>query len=242
MTVASTDGAAVVPSPPRGHVLDNPAWASLTSTHTHLAERHGGAARFRTDVSPFAALADPRDPQSWRDLAALVGPSVDVVVTAPVVGLPAGWTVVERGEGLQFVGTDLAVAPDPEAVPLGPQDAAEMLDLVARTQPGPFLPNTVALGGYLGFRDGGRLVAMAGRRLRPPGWTEISAVCTDPQWRGRGLATRLVRAVGHGIVEDGDRVFLHTASTNETAVRLYESIGFHLRRRTTFALVRTPAQ
>lgn len=81
---------------------------------------------------------------------------------------------------------------------------------------------------------------MAGERPRLPGWTEISAVCTDPAHRGRGLATRLVRAVAAGIRERGDTPLLHAAATSTGAIRLYESIGFTLRRRTTILQLRTP--
>lgn len=221
-------------------VLDNPAWESLVGPLSHLAVRVGGAARFPPDVSPFAAVRDLRDPEVWGDLAEVVGPAADVVVTGPAVDAPAGWRVVEQGEGVQFVATSLRTAADDEAVRLGPDDVPEMLALVARTQPGPFEPRTIELGSYLGIRRRGRLVAMAGERLRPPGWVEVSGVCTDARYRGQGLATRLVRAVGQGIRDGGREVFLHTAATNETAIRLYTSIGFTLRRRTTFALVRTP--
>jgi ribosomal protein S18 acetylase RimI-like enzyme len=221
-------------------VLDNPAWASLTGHHAHLAERHGLAARYLPDVSPFVAVARPPGVQVWHDLHALLGPAAVAVVTAPAIDVPAGWTAVEKGEGVQLVDTSLVAAPDGEAVRLGAGDVPEMLDLVARTQPGPFLPRTIELGTYLGIRRDGRLVAMAGERLHPPGWTEISAICTDPEHRGRGLATRLVRAVAHGIRERGEQPFLHSAATNVSAIRLYESIGFTLRRRTTFAAVRTP--
>ena len=96
------------------------------------------------------------------------------------------------------------------------------------------------MGTYLGIRHRGRLIALAGERLHPPGWTEISAVCTDPAYRGRGLATRLVRAVAAGIKERDEWPFLHAAADNTNAIRLYESIGFTLRRRTVFSLVRTP--
>lgn len=108
------------------------------------------------------------------------------------------------------------------------------------TKPGPYLPRTVELGTYLGIRHRGRLVAMAGERLHPPGWTEISAVCTHPDHRGQGLATRLVRAIAVGIRERGETPFLHAAADNTNAIRLYESIGFTLRRRTNFVMVRTP--
>lgn len=228
-----------VPSPTAPHVLDNAAWAALTGPHAHLAERVGRAARYPTDVSPFTALADPADPRSWDDLAALVGPGVVTPVTA-VQAVPNGWTTERSGDGVQLTATALHSEPAPEAVRLGPADVPEILGLIALTRPGPFLPRTVELGTYLGIREGGRLIALAGERLRPPGWTEISAVCTHPDHRGRGLATRLVRAVAAGIRERGDTPFLHAAADNTNAIRLYESIGFTLRRRTRFVLVRTP--
>lgn len=115
-----------------------------------------------------------------------------------------------------------------------------MLDLVARTRPGPFLPRTIELGTYLGIRREGALVAMAGERLHPPGWSEISAVCTDESVRGQGLATRLLLAVSHEIRERGETPFLHAAADNIHAVRLYESLGFRLRRRTAFLAALVP--
>ncbi|MEU9135075.1 GNAT family N-acetyltransferase [Streptomyces sp. NPDC048404] len=230
---------ALSPSPTAPHVLDNAAWAALTGPHAHLAERVGRAVRYPTDVSPFAALADPADPRAWDDLAALVGPGAVTPVTA-VQTVPDGWTIEHSGDGVQLTATALHSEPAPEAVRLGPADVPEILDLIALTRPGPFLPRTVELGTYLGIREGGRLIALAGERLRPPGWTEISAVCTHPGHRGRGLATRLVRAVAAGIRERGDVPFLHAAAANTNAIRLYESIGFTLRRRTRFVLVRTP--
>lgn len=227
-------------SPPTAsHVLDNAAWAALTGPHAHLAERVGRAARYPTDVSPFTALSDPADPRSWDDLAELVGPGAVTPVTA-VQSVPDGWTVEHSGVGVQLTATALRSEPAPEAVRLGPDDVPEILGLIALTRPGPFLPRTVELGTYLGIREGGRLIALAGERLRPPGWTEISAVCTHPDHRGRGLATRLVRAVAAGVRERGDTPFLHAAADNTNAIRLYESIGFTLRRRTRFLLVRAP--
>ncbi|GAA1934345.1 GNAT family N-acetyltransferase [Kitasatospora viridis] len=222
------------------HPLDNPAWAALTGPHLRFAERVGLAARYRADVSPITALADPADPRAWADLAALVGPGNLTSVGGEITPPSADWRIEESGRLVQLVDTALRAEPDPEAVRLGAADVPEMLDLVARTRPGPFLPRTVELGGYLGIRQDGRLIAMAGERVRPPGWTEISAVCTDPEHRGRGLATRLVRAVAAGIRERGDTPFLHTAGTNTGAIRLYESIGFTLRQTSSFHLLRTP--
>jgi predicted GNAT family acetyltransferase len=115
-----------------------------------------------------------------------------------------------------------------------------MLALVERTKPGPFRARTIELGTYLGIRRDGALVAMAGERLHPPGWTEISAVCTDPAFRGQGLATRLVLAVAAGIRARGDVPFLHAAATNTNAIRLYESLGFRLRQQRRFLNARVP--
>ncbi|MCX4766627.1 GNAT family N-acetyltransferase [Streptomyces sp. NBC_01275] len=222
------------------HPLDNAVWAALAGPHAHLAERVGLAARYPADVYAFAALADPRDPAAWADLHTLVGPGTTVRIK-PVDRVPEGWEVTGGGEGVQLVAAEeFRTEPAPEAVRLGADDVPEILDLVARTRPGPFLRRTVALGAYLGIRHRGRLIALAGERLRLHGWTEISAVCTDPEHRGEGLATRLIRAVGHGIRERGDTPFLHAAADNTPAIGLYQSLGFTLRRRSTIVSVRTP--
>ncbi|MFE9423155.1 GNAT family N-acetyltransferase [Kitasatospora sp. NPDC006697] len=230
-------------TPPQLDLLDNPVWAALSGPHARFAERVGRAARYPEDVSPFGALADPADPGAWADLAALVGPGGAAALTGSLEP-PADWRIDGEVAGVQLADTSLRAEPAPEAVRLGPADVPEILDLIARTQPGPFLPRTIELGTYLGIREDGPdgpLIAMAGERLHPAGWTEISAVCTDPAHRGRGLATRLVRAVAAGIRERGDTPFLHTAAANTSAIRLYESIGFTLRRRTVFVRVVGPS-
>ncbi|WP_105972529.1 GNAT family N-acetyltransferase [Streptomyces geranii] len=224
----------------RPHVLDNPALASLTGPHSHFAERRGRVLRYPVDVSPWLALPDEPGADDWADVAVLAGPGAEVPLAGYAGRLPAGWAITFEVEGVQLVDDGLVAGPDAEAVRLGPADVPEMLDLVERTQPGPFLPRTVEMGTYLGIRRDGALVAMAGERLHPPGWTEISAVCTDPAVRGQGLATRLIRAVAHGIRERGETPFLHTAARNVNAIRLYESLGFRLRRGTVFLAARVP--
>ncbi|MFJ3640523.1 GNAT family N-acetyltransferase [Streptomyces sp. NPDC090108] len=222
------------------HVLDDLARAALTGPHAHFAERRGRVLRYPADVTPWLAMPDRPEARDWADIAALAGPGAEVLFVDCPVPVPEGWEITFDLEGVQMVDDGLAAVPDPEAVVLGPADVPEMLDLVARTQPGPFLPRTVELGTYVGIRRDGALIAMAGERLRPPGWTEISAVCTDPAFRGEGLASRLILAVAHGIRERGDTPFLHTGADNAGAIRLYESLGFRLRRRTTFLAARVP--
>lgn len=230
------------PAPPAdaSHVLDHPALASLTGPHAHFAEWRGRIVRYPVDVSPWLAMPAEPDADDWADLAALAGPGGEVPLLGYRGEVPDGWEVTFQVDGVQLVDDGAPAAPDPEAVRLGPADVPEMLELVARTRPGPFLPRTVEMGTYLGIRRAGALVAMAGERLRPPGWTEISAVCTDPAFRGQGLGTRLILAVAHGIRERGDTPFLHTGAGNTGAVRLYESLGFRLRRTTAFGAARAP--
>lgn len=221
----------MTPLPPADPVLE-----SLIGAHAHLAESKGRAFRYQSDVAGFAALRGEPDAQAWSDLRDLVGPGQPVSVPEP----PPDWEVEWVGEGVQMVAVSLDTAPDPAARLLGPADVPAMLDLVARTEPGPFRARTVEMGTYLGLFSDGALIAMAGERLRPPGWTEISAVCTDPAHRGRGLAARLVRAVAHGIVARGDHPFLHATATNTPAIRLYERMGFELVRHRRFTVARTP--
>jgi predicted GNAT family acetyltransferase len=222
------------------HVLDNPVRASLLGPHARFAIQHGSVLRYPSEVAPFVAIPDEPDAATWTDLSALVGPGALAAVSGGDLTPPPGWEVVTDGVGVQMVDDGVDARPDPEAILLGPADVPEILDLVARTRPGPFLPRTVELGRYLGLRHGDSLVAMAGERLHPPGWTEISAVCTDPRYRGRGFASRLVRAVAAGIRRRGETPLLHAAAANVTAIRLYETLGFRLRRHTRFVALRVP--
>ena len=223
------------------HVLDNPGRASLLGAHARFAESVGGVVRYHPEVSVFVSLPPQPGEQDWRDAAKLLGPGGLLPTAGDEPTPPPGWEQVLRIPGVQMVDEGLRTEPDPQAVRLGPGDVPEMLALVEHAKPGPFLPRTVELGTYLGIRHEGRLIAMAGERLHPPGWTEISAVCTHADFRGRGLATRLVRAVAHGIRERGETPFLHTSAENVTAIRLYEALGFRLRRTVVFAGYRVPS-
>ncbi|MFE0463588.1 GNAT family N-acetyltransferase [Kitasatospora sp. NPDC058965] len=225
-------------------VLDNPVDASLRGRHAHLARRVGRAAGYLPEVATFAAVPDDPGPRDWADLAALLGPGGFADLFSCPALPPADWEPVFVLAGRQLVlpaGAGGACAGGTEPVELGPADVPEMLDLVARAQPGPFRPRTRELGSYLGVRDGGgALVAMAGERLRPPGWTEISAVCTAPGARGRGHAARLVTELAARIEARGERAFLHVAEANTGALALYERLGFRTRRQVTFRGFRTP--
>ncbi|AOX67631.1 GNAT family N-acetyltransferase [Curtobacterium sp. BH-2-1-1] len=220
-------------------LLDNPALASLNGEHARFAERRGDIARYLPDVSVWTGIPERPTAADWDDVRALLGPGAAFGVGASAV-LPEGWHAVEGSGGVQLTGEDIEGAPDPEAVELTPDDVPEILELIARTKPGPFLPRTIELGRYVGVRRGGRLIAMAGERLHPPGWTEISAVCTDADFRGQGLGRRLVLDVAHGIRARGETPLMHAAAGNTGAIGLYQHLGFRLRERGAPRFVRVP--
>ncbi|GAA1928434.1 GNAT family N-acetyltransferase [Microbacterium aoyamense] len=235
-------GAPSALSPHDEVILDNPAWYALTGPHRHFAIGGDLVRTYPDDVAPFLAVRTWDDPGVWDALIDLVGPGAEVGYSGADPELPPGWEVLWHGEGVQLIETAaLAPKPDDEAVLLGADDVDEMLAIVERNQPGPFKPRTHELGRYVGIRRDGRLIAMAGERLHPDGWTEISAVSTDEQYRGQGLASRLVLDVAFHIQQRGDRALMHAAATNVGAIAIYERLGFALRRRTTFAAARTPA-
>jgi len=207
-------------------VLDSAVYASLTGPHAHLARRRGRAVRYLGEVSPFAALPDEPGIDDWNDLADLADTPEGVSLTSYGADAPPNWTALVRIPVIQMIDAGVAARPDRDLVRLSDADVPEMLELVAETKPGPFAPRTIDMGSYVGLREAGRLIAMAGERLRPPGWTEISAVCTAPEYRGRGLATRLMQAVANGIRDRGETPFLHVAATNASAISLYEAMGY----------------
>jgi len=228
------------------HVLDNPVWHALAGPQATVAEGDGRALRYDPAVTVFAAVPDAPTPASWDALRALVGPGGAAVIVRDVVPVPPGWREMFRAPGLQMVcdrpitATIPIDGPEPEVEILTTAAVPEMIKLVDRTRPGPFLERTIELGTYLGIRDRGPLVAMAGTRVRAPGFTEISAVCTDDDYRGRGLATLLMDRLVDEILDRGEVACLHAVTTNTTAIRLYETLGFTTRREMDFALLGAP--
>lgn len=215
------------------HPLDRPIWSALTGRQSHLALRHGDAVRIRPDVGVFAAAAGP---EATGDLA-------ELCATHPGAGFleakgspladwtPPGAEVTLRAELVQMVTTTVVSAPAVAWQPLGEADAADIYELAMLTKPGPFRPRTFDFGGYIGVREEGRLIAMAGTRLRVEGFSEVSAVCTHPDHRGRGLARALMREVIGRILDEGDACFLHAFAERTATIALYRSLGFEVRQR-----------
>lgn len=210
--------------------LDNPAWYALEGRQMGLALGDGRARRYRVDIDPIAAVPDEPAIESWEALAALHGSDGPLILLRRGVELPDLFEAAFRGVVHQMVATTPIEAPSGMTfLELGPDDDEEMLALARETNPGPFAIHTRELGRYIGVREGGRLVAMAGQRMRVPGHIEVSAVCTTPDQRGRGLAAALTAEIAARIFEAGERPFLHVLDTNEGARRIYERMGFETR-------------
>ncbi|AJP72240.1 GNAT family N-acetyltransferase [Sphingomonas hengshuiensis] len=214
----------------RAHPLDRPAWAALHTRQAGLAQGEGAALRFDPGYAIFAAVGD-HAPHSLDALGALVRATGPAIVMQRDALPPVPGTRVESARaGVQMVAEALAPAAAPlEPLALGDADAPEMFALAMLTRPGPFFANTHRLGSFIGVREGGRLVAMAGERLRLEGYGEVSAVCTHPDFRGRGLAGALMRVVAGRMLARGEQPFLHAYADNPGAIALYESLGFRLR-------------
>jgi len=205
------------------HPLDSPALSALRGWQSDLAVQEGGAVRFRPGYAAFAAGTP-------ADLARLPRPEGGLLMMEAVrPDLPPHQAWRER-MGVQMT---LEAAPpggtDLDVLSLGEADAAEMKALARLTEPGPFYAHTWRLGPFIGVRREGRLIAMAGERMRPDGFAEISGVCTHPDHRGGGLAAGLIRLKAREILARGETPFLHSWADNAGALKLYESLGFRAR-------------
>ncbi|MCK1545907.1 GNAT family N-acetyltransferase [Bradyrhizobium sp. 147] len=213
-------------------LLDRPIWSALTTRQKHLAEGGPRALRYPVDMTPFADMID-LSAASFAALGDLMtGSQVAALFTPEPVDVPAGFKVVLAETGEQMIGSP-ADSPlrDAEIVTLGPTDVPAMMALTELTKPGPFALRTLELGTFFGIRAGGELVAMAGERMKPGNFTEITAVCVHPDHRGRRYAQALLAAVARQIEARGEIPFLHVFSNNASAIALYRRQGMRIRRR-----------
>ena len=220
--------------------LENPVHAALSGAHARFSLVCGRALRYPADVAPFLALPSEPSQEDWRAATELVPHGTYAGIVHAGTYVPEMWKTLQEFEVVQMIGEQVNGVHEPAVIPLTAVDVPEMLELVRRTDPGPFLERTIELGDYVGIRREGQLVAMAGERLHFAGWTEISAVCTSPTYRGHGMATRLVKTLIAGIQHRSERAFLHVLTSNTSAIRLYEELGFRVRRSLTISVL-TPA-
>jgi len=225
------------------HVLDDVVWHALNGPQAHLADTSPDGAtakQYQDGIAPFCGV-ERLDDHGWAELAALVGPrGVAVFLRGEVEPTPGGWTELVREPARQYVASD-RLGPGvvgAEVVELSASDALDMVALAAATEPGPVGPRCHLTGRWFGIRREGRLIAMAGERMRPPGYGEVSGVCVDESARGEGLGAVVTMAAVHGIRERGDVPMLHVREGNAAGERLYERLGFEVRRLVTVVVAR----
>ena len=214
------------------HPLDHPIWTALTTKHQALAEGGVHALRYPTDMTPFADMPEI-SPRGFAALGAMMlGSEIAVLFTPEPVTAPAEFKVLLAESGEQMIGTPAEVpAGGVEILTLGVADVHDMMALTTLTKPGPFSLRTHELGTFLGIRVGGELVAMAGERMKPADYTEITAVCVHPAHRGHGYGQILLSAVSRQILARGEIPFLHLFTSNASALALYRRQGMEIRRR-----------
>lgn len=206
--------------------LDRPIWSALTSQHSAMALGDRLAHRYPPAIAPFAAVSD-FSREAVSELRGLAAASPLALLSTDLLAPLDGLAVIARGNVRQMVLLDaISDAPDVATQVLGLADVPDMLALTALTKPGPFAAETYRLGRYIGIRDGDRLAAMAGERMRLDGFTEISAVCVHPDDRGKGYAQILMKTMMKTISESGDIPILHVFADNTGAIALYERLGF----------------
>ncbi|MGA7106908.1 MAG: GNAT family N-acetyltransferase [Terracidiphilus sp.] len=210
-------------------LLNNPMWSALTTAHGPLALGNRLARAYPPEIGPLSGLAE-QTPAAYEDLRAIAEPDgVRVLFLKEPPQPRPEWAFVRGGLVDQMVHTGRRI--DELLQPNGMRrltksDVPAMVELAKLTEPGPFRNRTHELGAFFGIFEGDRLLAMAGQRMRFPGFVEISAVCTHPDARGRGYARTLMSTVMELIRHEGDMPFLHTFADNYPAIRVYESLGF----------------
>jgi len=210
-------------------VLDNPMWSCLSTRHAHLARGGDLARRYHPDISPLAGLAGA-EPANIQALTALLDVDDDFALVGPYVpaSVPDEWAILYASSITQMLRTSRTPLPegDVEVARLGAADVDEMLGLVELTRPGPFRRRTIELGNYIGIREQGCMVAMAGERTWIGNFREVSAVCTHPKAQGRGHAKALIGRVVNRMLRAGETPYLHVESRNQRAIDLYLGLGF----------------
>jgi ribosomal protein S18 acetylase RimI-like enzyme len=225
------------------HTLDNVIWQALTTRQAGFSQASGSARKFLSDVGPLSAFGDGVA-NGFESLAALLGDQdFGVLFLEHPYEAREGWERIAGATLVQMVGDNGIEAVTHlngrhEQVELGLCDSPEMIELTHLTKPGPFGSRTHELGTYLGIRHRNKLVAMAGERLKVPGFTEVSAVCTHPDYLGRGYASTLMLEVMRRIRDRDETPFLHVRGDNDRAIALYERLGFRTRWTGHFAVLK----
>jgi len=211
-------------------LLDNPGWSALNSHHAHFALGDELAKRYPREMSPIAGVSEAH-PSNVSALEKLVEVGDSVAIAGLIPPFSSNWMVSFESMAVQMICQEPIDVPesDSKIITLSTSDIPEMISLVELTHPGPFLERTIEMGTYLGIRQNGKLVAMAGERMFFQNCREVSAVCTHPEFLGRGYASHIVGVLVNEILKKDQISFLQVVVSNERARKVYEKLGFRVR-------------
>ncbi|WP_031527374.1 GNAT family N-acetyltransferase [Dyadobacter crusticola] len=221
------------------HILDNPAWNALLTGNRDLGFLHKAAAYFKPDISPFVALAEPSEAYLAELYDILPFENEVVLVSNRQMEIAARWKLIASVRGFQMLyeGPAFDISAKTKLSDLTEAHIPDMRSLTQLTNPGPFLQRTIEFGHYQGIFEEQQLIAMAGQRMHPSGFAEISAVCTHPAHLGNGYAKTLVQHQVNRILEVNELPFLHVKADNERAIKVYEYLGFRIRTEIFFIVI-----
>lgn len=217
-------------------LLHNPVFNALDRNERHRAFGSAHAKYFDEAVSPFAGFNCDQE-TGFSELHKMLPVGRRILFASPEeIDLPKDWKLKAQIKGLQFVYRNdvMPVNPAIEPEPLNESHVTEMVALAALTKPGPFNTRTIEFGHYHGIFEAGRLAAMTGQRLHIDNFTEVSAVCTHPDFTGKGYAAALLLHQLHIILSHNQLPFLHVRADNKRAIEIYERLGFKENREMNF--------
>lgn len=222
------------------HILDNPAWNALISANSDLALGDDEVRYFPPEVSPFAGFKKVSAESLQQLYEMLDADRVAAIITSEDLSVPGSWKILFQASLFQMTCQNYRQGSSmlPEFVPLGKEHVMQMIELTKLTNPGPFAERTIEFGHYSGIFQDDKLVAMAGQRLHAFNYSEISAVCTHPEHLGKGYGTALVRQQAERILQSGNIPFLHVRKDNQNAIKIYEKMGFSIRKEMNFCVIR----
>lgn len=213
-------------------ILDNPVWNALHTTNQQLATGNEQAKYIKRDVGLFAGLRS-NSVEELVSLKTLLPAGGAVILFVPnEITIPPTWKIKLKRDILQMIYNkkEVAIVDRNGIISLNDRHIPAMLELTHMTNPGPFFQRTIDLGNYEGIFDGDKLIAMTGRRLQPDPFIEVSAVCTHPLYTGKGYGAKLVKSQVGSILNESKTPFLHLYPDNTAALKLYEKIGFTVRK------------
>ncbi len=213
------------------HLLDNPAWNALISGNTNLGNGNETVRYYYKDISPFIGMTEPT--KRNFDILHEITPveSISGFISPIKIEIPSPWKTARLVKVFQMIfdKSVSAIKGEKEIVPLSDEHIPQMLELTKLTNPGPFLSRTIDFGHYRGLFDADKLIAMAGQRMHPFNYAEISAVCTHPDYLGKGYARQLLMNQADRIQQVNETPFLHVLTDNDRAINVYKDLGFIIR-------------